>query len=104
MFLERYVDQRRQIERGIIEDPIAFGELKPTTTDPELLIDLLSGPLFFRWLQGHAPLDKRFAKNISDKVIPAFQTKRFGCERYRETRSRFRKLRRSPRKRQVLAS
>src|SRR6202008_5170418 len=74
MFLERYVDQRRQIQRGIIEDAITFGELKPTT-DPELLIDLLSGPLFFRWLQGHAPLDKRFANNIFDKVIPAFQTK-----------------------------
>jgi AcrR family transcriptional regulator len=74
MFLERYVDQRRQIQRGIIEDAITFGELKPTT-DPELLIDLLSGPLFFRWLQGHAPLDKRFAENIFDKVIPAFQTK-----------------------------
>jgi AcrR family transcriptional regulator len=74
MFLERYVDQRRQIQRGIIEDAISSGELKPTT-DPELLIDLLSGPLFFRWLQGHAPLDKRFAKNIFDKVIPAFQTK-----------------------------
>jgi AcrR family transcriptional regulator len=74
MFLERYVDQRRQIQRGIIEDAISSGELKPTT-DPELLIDLLSGPLFFRWLQGHAPLDKGFAKNIFDKVIPAFQTK-----------------------------
>lgn len=74
MFLERYVDQRRQIQRGIIEDAINLGELKPTT-DPELLIDLLSGPLFFRWLQGHAPLDKRFAENIFDKVIPAFQTK-----------------------------
>jgi AcrR family transcriptional regulator len=74
MFLERYVDQRRQIQRGIIEDAITFGELKPTT-DPELLIDLLGGPLFFRWLQGHAPLDRRFAENIFDKVIPAFQTK-----------------------------
>lgn len=74
MFLERYVDQRRQIQRGIIEDAINLGELKPTT-DPELLIDLLSGPLFFRWLQGHAPLDKRFAENTFDKVIPAFQTK-----------------------------
>jgi len=74
MFLERYVNQRRQIQRAIIEDSIALGELKPTT-DPELLIDMLSGPLFFRWLQGHAPLDKGFAKSIFDKVIPAFQTK-----------------------------
>jgi AcrR family transcriptional regulator len=74
MFLERYVKQRRQIQRGIIEDAIASGELKPTT-DPELLIDALSGPLFFRWLQGHAPLDRGFAQRIFDKVIPAFQTK-----------------------------
>ena len=73
MFLERYVTPRRQIQRKIIEDAIASGELK-STTDPELLIDALNGPLFFRWLQGHAPLDKGFAKNIFDKVIPAFQT------------------------------
>jgi AcrR family transcriptional regulator len=74
MFLERYVYQRRQIQRAVIEDAISSGELKPTT-DPELLIDLLTGPLFFRWLQGHAPIDKGFAKSIVDKVIPAFQTK-----------------------------
>jgi AcrR family transcriptional regulator len=72
MFLERYVKQRRQIQRGIIEDAIASGELKPAT-DPELLIDMLSGPLFFRWLQGHAPLDSGFAQSIFDKVISAFQ-------------------------------
>ena len=72
MFLERYVKPRRQIQRRIIEDAIASCELK-STTDPELLIDALNGPLFFRWLQGHAPLDKGFAKRIFDRVIPAFQ-------------------------------
>jgi len=73
-FLERYVKHRRQIQRRIIEDAIASCELK-STTDPELLIDVLTGPLFFRWLQGHAPLDKRFAKSILDSVLPAFQPK-----------------------------
>jgi AcrR family transcriptional regulator len=72
VFLERYVNPRRQIQRRIIEDAIASCELK-ATTDPELLIDALNGPLFFRWLQGHAPLDKGFAKGILDRVIPAFQ-------------------------------
>jgi AcrR family transcriptional regulator len=72
MFLERYVIPRRQIQRGIIEEAIASGELK-RTTDPELLIDALNGPLFFRWLQGHAPLDKGFAERIFEKVIPAFE-------------------------------
>ena len=63
---------RRQIERGIIEDAIAPGELDDST-DPEFLIDALNGPLFFRWLQGHAPLDRRFAERIFEKVISAFQ-------------------------------
>ena len=72
MFLERYVKPRRQIQRRIIEDAIASRELK-STTDPQLLIDALNGPLFFRWLQGHAPLNKGFAKAIVDRVIPAFQ-------------------------------
>ncbi len=74
MFLERYVNPRRQIQRGIIEDAIASGELK-RTTDPELLIDALNGPLFFRWLQGHAPLENSFAERIFDKVLLAFQSK-----------------------------
>ena len=63
---------RRAIQRIIIEDAIASGELK-RTTDPELLIDALNGPLFFRWLQGHAPVDKDFAERILEKVICAFQ-------------------------------
>src|SRR6201987_1232582 len=73
-FLERYVKPRRQIQRRIIEDAIASGELK-RTTDPELLIDALNGPLFFRWLQGHAPLENSFAERIFDKVLLAFQSK-----------------------------
>ena len=72
LFLDRYVIPRRQIQRGIIEDAIASGELK-RSTDPELLIDALNGPLFFRWLQGHAPLDRSFAEDIFENVIRAFE-------------------------------
>jgi AcrR family transcriptional regulator len=74
MFLQRYVMPRRQMQRRFIGEAIASGELKPGT-DTELLIDALNGPLFFRWLQGHAPLEKGFAERIFDKVIPAFQRK-----------------------------
>jgi hypothetical protein len=42
-------------------------------TDPEVLIDALNGPLFFRWLQGHAPLERSFAERIFDRVILGFQ-------------------------------
>jgi AcrR family transcriptional regulator len=72
MFLERYVTPTRRIQRGVIEDAIASGQLR-RNTDPELLIDALNGPLFFRWLQGHAPLDKKFATTLFNAIIPAFE-------------------------------
>jgi hypothetical protein len=51
MFLECDVMPRRQMQRRFIQETIVSGELK-RGTDPELLIDALNGPLFFRWLQG----------------------------------------------------
>ena len=70
--------------RFVGEAAVASGQLKPGT-DTELLIDALNGPLFFRWLQGHAPLDKGFAERIFDKVIPAFQEKYSGCQLFAGT-------------------
>jgi AcrR family transcriptional regulator len=74
MYLERFYRPRRQVQMKVIAEAIACGELKPDT-DPELLLDALSGPLFFRWLQGHAPADKKFARSLADKIIPAFMVK-----------------------------
>ena len=64
---------RRLIQGRIIEDAIAAGEVK-RDTNSDLLIDALNGPLFFRWLQGHAPLDQSIAESIFKSVIPAFRT------------------------------
>jgi len=72
LFLERYVMPRRQMQRRFIREAIASGELK-RGTDPELLIDALNGPLFFRWLQAHAPLKRSFAERIFDRVILGFR-------------------------------
>jgi AcrR family transcriptional regulator len=72
LFLEHYVMPRRQMQRRFIREAISSGELK-RGTDAELLIDALNGPLFFRWLQGHAPLERSFAERIFDRVILGFQ-------------------------------
>jgi len=72
MFLERYVMPRRQMQRRFIREAIASGELK-RGTDTELLIDALNGPIFFRWLQAHAPLERSFAERTFDRVILGFQ-------------------------------
>jgi AcrR family transcriptional regulator len=72
VFLERYVMPRRQMQRLFIREAIASGQLK-RGTDPELLIDALNGPMFFRWLQAHSLLKRSFAERIFDRVILGFQ-------------------------------
>jgi AcrR family transcriptional regulator len=72
IFIEKYLPPRRKIFGGIIKDAIKSGELK-RNTDADLLMDALSGPMFFRWLQRHAPLDRKFVEQIYEKVIPAFK-------------------------------
>jgi hypothetical protein len=37
-----------------------------------------SGPLFFRWLQGHAPLKRSFAEQIFQHVVPTLPPSRAG--------------------------
>ena len=72
IYLKRYIIPRRKIQVGLIKEAIASGELK-RDTDPELLIDAVTGPLYFRWLQRHAPLDRKFAEKIFNKFIPVFK-------------------------------
>jgi hypothetical protein len=71
LFLERFYFPRRKMQRRVVDEAIACGELKPDT-DPELLIDALYGPCYFRWLRGHAPVDKTFAEALVHKVLEAF--------------------------------
>jgi hypothetical protein len=47
---------------------IERGEL-PATTDVELALDLLDGPLYHRLLHGHAPLNERFLRDLVDTVL-----------------------------------
>jgi hypothetical protein len=54
--------------RELIEEAVAAGEL-PQDTDPEIVIDLLHGPQFFRLVMGHAPLTKEFAESINNIVL-----------------------------------
>jgi AcrR family transcriptional regulator len=68
LFLERFYLPRRALAREVVEAAIAQGELPPDT-DPEILIDALHGPQFFRTLMGHAPNNKDFVTAIVDLVL-----------------------------------
>ena len=45
---------------------------KHTNFDPEVAMDLLYGPIYFRLLLGHAPLTPEFAAATADAVLHAF--------------------------------
>jgi hypothetical protein len=50
----RFYLPQRQMAVRLLQEAMACGELK-RVTDPELLIDALYGPLYYRWLMGHVP-------------------------------------------------
>jgi AcrR family transcriptional regulator len=64
---ERFVDPIRKARRPIIERAISRGEL-PGGSDPELIMDMLFGPLYHRYLNGHLPLDQSFATGVARMV------------------------------------
>jgi len=64
---ERFVDRIRTARRPIIERAIARGEI-PSGSDAELIMDLLFGPLYHRYLNGHLPLDQSFARGVARMV------------------------------------
>jgi AcrR family transcriptional regulator len=67
---ERFVNRIRTARRPIIERAIARGEI-PAGSDPELIMDLLYGPLYHRYLNGHLPLDESFARGVARMVAAA---------------------------------
>src|SRR3974390_2548032 len=56
LYLENFYLPRRQAQLQMVKDAIASGELK-FDVNPEFVLDAIYGPVFFRWLQGHAPVD-----------------------------------------------
>ena len=68
LFLERLYLPRRAMARAVIQEAIDAGELAKDT-DPEIVIDSLYGPQFFRLIIGHAPLTKEFADAICELVL-----------------------------------
>ena len=64
----RFLDQRRDHGRMILQQAIARGEI-PARTRTETILDLLYGPIYHRLMHGHAPLDHTFVDDIVDIVL-----------------------------------
>ncbi|HEY1913913.1 MAG TPA: TetR/AcrR family transcriptional regulator [Vicinamibacterales bacterium] len=72
LFLERFYLPRRAMNLDLVQQAIAAGEL-PRDTNADLLIDALTGPLYFRRIIGHAPVDQAFASQLASRVLEAFR-------------------------------
>lgn len=69
-FRENFVAERRTALRSIFLQASTTGEL-PAGQDPDLLVDILFGALWYRLLTDHAPLDRTFADALTDLVLTA---------------------------------
>ena len=57
--------------RTIWDRGVARGELRPDV-DPDAALDLLIGPMLYRLLLGHAPLDDAAADALVDGAMRGF--------------------------------
>lgn len=67
-FRAEFAARRRELTRKVLRRAIDRGELR-ADTDVDLVIDALGGAVTFRLLQGHAPLNGRFADSLVDLVL-----------------------------------
>lgn len=74
-FRSMFLRQRRAVAADIIQAGIASGEFI-ADLDVELAIDLIYGPMWYRLLVGHQPLDRHFATTLPRLAIAALSRPR----------------------------
>lgn len=69
-FRAHWVEPRRVEARRLLRQAIKNGEIR-ADLDPDMVLDLLYGPLYLRLLLKHAPLDESFVSTVFEVVSPA---------------------------------
>jgi len=62
-FLDAMMAKRRAFAVNVVEQSQRSGQIRDDIS-PDILIDLLYGPIYFRLLVGHQPLDRAFASDV----------------------------------------
>ena len=71
-FRNRYVLKRRAVLAKAFKEELAAGRLKGPV-DHDLLLDLIFGPIYYRLLVKHQPLDQAFGTALVEHVLGQFQ-------------------------------
>ena len=72
-FRQQWIEARRAESRAVVERSQARGELR-ADIEPDVLLDALHGPLYFRLLTQYAPLNAAFAERLVDLVLSGLLT------------------------------
>jgi AcrR family transcriptional regulator len=72
-FRADWILPRRAEAKAIFERHREHGRLRKDV-DLELLLDAMYGPIYFRLLAGHAPLDSEFARAVGDLTLRSLVT------------------------------
>jgi AcrR family transcriptional regulator len=67
-FLAEFAERRRDISRKVLRRAMKRGQVR-SNIDVDLVIDALGGATTFRLLQGHAPLNAKFAESLVALVL-----------------------------------
>jgi AcrR family transcriptional regulator len=77
VFAEQYrarvLEPRRDRAASIFQRAIERGEIA-SDTKIDVAVDLLYGPLYHRLIQGHAPPDERFMRDVVDILVTGLET------------------------------
>ncbi len=71
-FRSHFVLERRKEGKALLDQAVQNGEIRKIS-HVEVTLDLIYGPLFFRLLMGHAPLDDSFVDQLMADVLRGLQ-------------------------------
>ncbi len=71
---ENFTAKRRAVLKSIFVQARARGQIGPDQ-NPDLLVDIVFGTLWYRLLVGHAALDESFADELTEVIIGRVQAR-----------------------------
>ena len=73
VFRNHFILARREEGRALIARAIEAREVRKTI-DVDVALDMIYGPIFYRLLMGHAPLDATFTDDVVDHALKGLGT------------------------------
>jgi AcrR family transcriptional regulator len=72
-FRNHFILARREEGRQMLDDALAAGELRRSIS-MEVALDMIYGPIFYRLLMGHAPLEDAFTDAVLEHALQGLRS------------------------------